>query len=94
LLDPKAHQGYEWKKGILFYQEKLVLPKLYSCIPLIIKDLHESPMVGHSGYFKTFKRVAGVEYWECMRKDIKNFVMNCEVCQRNKAETLAPVGLL
>jgi len=31
---------------------------------------------------------------EGMRKDIKNFVMHCEVCQRNKAEALAPTGLL
>lgn len=29
-----------------------------------------------------------------MRKDIKDFVMQCEVCQRNKSKTLAPTGLL
>jgi len=91
ILDSKAHPGYEWKKGRLFYQDKLVLPKGYSCIPLIIKDMHESPVGGHSGYFRTFKWVAGVVYWEGM---IKKFVMQCEICQRNKTETLAPAWLL
>ncbi|WVY91755.1 hypothetical protein V8G54_037269 [Vigna mungo] len=76
LLNPKAREGYELKKGS------------------IIKELHESPIGGRSGYFRTFKRVAGVLYWEGMKRDIKEFVMQCAVCQCNKTETLAPVGLL
>ena len=78
----------------MFYQGKLVLPRQYSCIPLLIKDLHEPPLGGHNGYFRTFKRVVGVVHWERTRKDIKDFVMQCEVCQRNKTETLGPAGLL
>ncbi|WVY96197.1 hypothetical protein V8G54_028348 [Vigna mungo] len=94
LLNPKAREGYELKKGRLFYHGTLVLPRNFSRIPSIIKELHESPIGGHSGYFRTFKRVAGVLYWEGMKRDIKEFVMQCAVCQCNKTETLAPAGLL
>ncbi|WVZ14456.1 hypothetical protein V8G54_012022 [Vigna mungo] len=94
LLNPKAHEGYELKKGRLFYHGTLVLPRTFSRIPSIIKELHESPIGGHSGYFRTFKRVAGVLYWEGMKRDIKEFVMQCAVCQCNKTETLAPAVLL
>jgi len=94
LVNSKAREGYELRKGRLFYQGKLVLPKKYSRIPCLIKELHESPLGGHSGYFRTFKRITGVVYWEGMRRDIKEFVMQCEICQRNKTETLAPAGLL
>ncbi|WVZ08755.1 hypothetical protein V8G54_022101 [Vigna mungo] len=80
MIDPKSHVGYELRKGRLFYKGKLVLPSKSSSIPTIFKDMHESPIGGHSGYFRTFKRIVGVIYWK--------------VCQRNKAETLAPAGLL
>ncbi|WVZ20256.1 hypothetical protein V8G54_007578 [Vigna mungo] len=94
LLNPNAREGYELKKGRLFYHGTLVLPRNFSRIPSIIKELYESPIRGHSGYFRTFKRVAGVLYWEGMKQDIKEFVMWCAVCQCNKTETLAPTGLL
>jgi len=70
-VDPNAHTHYKFGKGRLYYQGKLMLPKHYSRIPVIHKDLHESPMRGHSSYFRTLKRVVGVLYWERMRKDIK-----------------------
>ncbi|WVY93829.1 hypothetical protein V8G54_032917 [Vigna mungo] len=78
-------------EGRLFYRGKLVLPKNSSSLSAIIKEMHESPTGGHSGYFRTFKRIAGVLYWEGMKKDLKEWVQQCEVCQRNKAETLAPL---
>ncbi|WVZ17271.1 hypothetical protein V8G54_010253 [Vigna mungo] len=94
LLDPSSHEGYELRKGRLFYKGKLVLLKNSSNLSAIIKELHESPTSGHSGYFRTFKRIAGVLYLKGMKKDIKEWVQQCAVCQRNKAETLAPAGLL
>ncbi|WVZ19621.1 hypothetical protein V8G54_006943 [Vigna mungo] len=59
MIDPKSHVGYELRKGRLFYKGKLVLPRGSSSIPTIFKDMHESPTGGHSGYFCTFKRIAG-----------------------------------
>jgi len=52
MVNSKAHPGYEWTKNRLFYQGKLVLPKLYSRIPLIIKDLHESPFGLHEHHLQ------------------------------------------
>ncbi|WVZ14134.1 hypothetical protein V8G54_011700 [Vigna mungo] len=49
LLNPRAHEGYELKKGRLFYHGTLVLPKNFSRITGIIKELHESPLGGHNG---------------------------------------------
>ncbi|KOM27931.1 hypothetical protein LR48_Vigan468s009300 [Vigna angularis] len=90
LVNPTAHSLYELQKGRLYYHDKLVLPKHYSRIPTIIQELHESPLGGHSGYFRILKRIAGALHWEGMRKDIKAFVMQCETWQRNKSEMLAP----
>lgn len=71
-----------------------MLPKSSNRIPLILAECHDTPSGGHSGFYKTFKRVAGFFFWEGMRSDIKRYVEECEICQRFKYSTLAPRGLL
>ncbi|CAJ2679805.1 unnamed protein product [Trifolium pratense] len=43
---------------------------------------------------EVYKKIAGLVFWEGMRKNIKAYVESCEVCQRNKYQTLSPGGLL
>jgi len=51
-------------------------------------------MGGHSGVFRTYKRVAQSLYSRGMRKMITNFVASCVICQRNKYQACSPQGLL
>lgn len=89
-----AHPGYELRNGLLFYKGRLVLPKESSRIPLLLREFHDSPAGGHLGFFRTYKRVVGVVFWEGMKADIKDYIAGCDICQRNKYETLSPAGLL
>ena len=61
---------------------------------MILREFHDSASGGHSGFFRTYKRIATILFWEGMKKDIQEYVRTCEVCQRNKYETLSPAGLL
>lgn len=36
----------------------------------------------------------GELYWIGMKNDIKKYVEQCEICQRNKTDSLSPVNLL
>ena len=71
-----------------------MLPKGSSRIPLLLQEFHNSAVGGHSGFFRTYKRISEVVYWEGMRKDIQQHVATCEVCQMNKYQALSPAGLL
>jgi len=51
-------------------------------------------MAGHSGYEKTLHRAKRDFYWQGMRRDIKNFIKECDTCQQNKHDNLFPVSLL
>ena len=33
-------------------------------------------------------------YWNGMRKDVRTYIRECDVCQCNKSENLKPIGLL
>jgi hypothetical protein len=50
--------------------------------------------VGHSGFTKTYGRVKRSFFWDGMKQDIYNFVIECEVCQCNKGETVKSPGTI
>jgi len=57
--------------------------------------LHSSVFGGHSsGDAATLKKLQVVFYWKEMTKDVKFFVMWCEICQRCKFDATASPGLL
>lgn len=93
VLQPQAYPEYNTQQGRLFHKGSLLLPRNLAKIPTILAEFHASPMGGHSGFFRTYKRIA-VFQWEGMTKDIRNFIAQCTICQQNKYESLAPVGLL
>ncbi|XP_039032144.1 uncharacterized protein LOC120167102 [Hibiscus syriacus] len=51
-------------------------------------------MGGHVGITRTFQRSAANFYWKGMRKEVRQFVIECKVCQRMKSVSLAPARLL
>ena len=87
-------EGFELKGGRLYYKGRVVIPKSSPRIPLILQEFHNPAMGGHSGFFRTYKRIAGLLWWEGMKKTIQQYVQNCDIGQRNKHQTLAPTGLL
>lgn len=89
-----SHAGYSLVQGHLLYKGRLVLPATSPLIPLFLKELHDNPIGGHSGVFKTYKHIAALLFWAGMRQDIQEYVARCPTCQQNKAVTLALAGLL
>lgn len=60
----------------------------------ILRKLHDSPIGGHLGAWKTMERVRQSFYWPGMGADIAKYVKQCQTCQANKHSTKAPHGLL
>jgi hypothetical protein len=95
-LAQKVREGealgpWHYKDGLLFYKENIFLPESSSLIPTIMDQIHGG---FHEGYHKTFQRIRANYYWRGMRSRIKEFIKECEVCQRQKVESLSPKGLL
>lgn len=58
------------------------------------KDFHDIPMIGHLGYYNTYKKICERFSWKGMKDDILKYFCECQVCQHNKNEHTYPVGLL
>lgn len=59
VLKSAESQKFSIKQGVLYKESSLVLPQSFSRIPTILKEFHASLQGGHSGYFRTYKRIVG-----------------------------------
>jgi hypothetical protein len=72
----------------------LYLSKQSNLKSTVLSELHATPTVGHSGFTKTYDRVKRSFFWDGMKQDIRNFFIECDVCQCNKGETVKSLGTL
>ncbi|MCH79343.1 hypothetical protein A2U01_0000091, partial [Trifolium medium] len=91
---PNSKPGYYIKQGNLFYQGRLVISAKSPSIPLLLTEFHSTPMGGHSGFLRTYRRIAANIYWIGMQKCVRDFVRACDICQRQKYAATTPGGLL
>ncbi|XP_072094071.1 uncharacterized protein [Arachis hypogaea] len=66
--------GYEWRNGRLLYHGRLVISKHSKWIPKFLQQFHDSKIGGHSGFFRTYKRISGVLFWDGMKGTIMEYV--------------------
>ena len=50
----------------------------------IIKEYHESLVGGHQGVSSLYSRIRENFYWPDLHKQVENFVLSCNSCQKNK----------
>lgn len=92
--DPMSYPKFTLDQGRLFYKGRVVVSGNSSLIPTILQMFHDSVFGGHSRFLRTYKCLTGELYWRNMKSDVKKYVEKCSICQRNKADSVSPVGLL
>ncbi|KAD3640227.1 hypothetical protein E3N88_29450 [Mikania micrantha] len=93
-LYPSKFPGYSLQQGILHYQNRVVISRNSKFIPLLLHEFHTTPSGGHSRFYRTYRCLAANLYWPGMTAAAKKFVRECDVCQRCKASSTVPGGLL
>jgi hypothetical protein len=85
---------YSVRDDLLLYKNKIIIGHSPLLKTQVLTFVHSDPTAGHSGYEKTLHRAKRDFFWKGMRRDIKNFIQECEVCLRCKYENTSPAGLL
>lgn len=60
----------------------------------IISFLHDSAVGGHSGVAVTTQKVQSMFAWKGLKRNVREFIRCCDICQKNKSENVASPGLL
>ena len=95
----ESTKRYTVEKGLFYYRTdefgswRLCLPDI-QYRKTMIHDNHDLAIAGHSGYIKTYSRIARNYYWPNMDKDIRKHVQECDACQRTKPSNHPSAGRL
>jgi len=84
----------QWKDEYLWHQGKIWVPNKEGIRTNLIGQQHDIRQVGHGGTPKTAELLQRNDYWPHMRDTIKQYVKNCDICQRRKVVRHAPYGLM
>jgi hypothetical protein len=94
--DPAATK-FRLHNNLLCYQPKGAKTRQYVALAflrlMLLKYFHNSPMSGHLGLFKTWKKVGRQFYWPKLRDDVFRYVRQCDLCQHAKPAQNTKVGL-
>ena len=71
-----------------------VLSLLKFLYHMIFKYVHDSPVGGHLGIYKTIPKIEKEYFWETMRREITECVRRCERCALSKPAQNSHLGKL
>lgn len=83
-LQSDDYAGFTIQGNKLLYKGRLVIPKNSVIIPVLLRQYHDFVVGGHAGELKTYLRLAAEWFWVGMRRDVKNHVQQCNICQQNR----------
>ncbi|GBG92142.1 hypothetical protein CBR_g54443 [Chara braunii] len=94
--DKATSQEFELINGLLFLEKagnkRLYAPHRESLRSLFLDECHDA--TGHFGTRKIATNLLQRFWWPTMMRDAKLYMEICQVCQRDKPRTQAPLGLL
>ena len=102
----QVRQGktYRLKRGSLCIHEemqepsqrywRIVVPEDQDIKTTILKEIHCVPFAGHPGYTRTLQMAKRFFYWSHMTPEVRQFVLDCPVCQVEKGSSQLPAGKL
>ncbi|WVZ85169.1 hypothetical protein U9M48_032119 [Paspalum notatum var. saurae] len=81
-------------QGILWFKNRLVVPKDMELRKKILDEAHTSILTMHPGSNKMYQDLKQKFWWTRMKREIAKYVSECHVCKQVKADHLKPAGML
>jgi hypothetical protein len=82
------------RKGVLWFEDRLVVPKNPALRKKILDEAHLSKFSMHPGSNKMYHDLRSLYWWTRMKREIAKYASECDTCQRIKANHLKVAGTL
>eukprot|EP00253_Pinus_taeda_P031866 PITA_31866 len=89
-----ADDRYRVVDEIIYYRDRIFLTEGSQLKKKIPQASHDSPLVGHQGFSKTYRAIRERFSWNGLEEDILQHIREHDVFQRNNGEMSHPTGLL
>jgi hypothetical protein len=94
IIDGKGKDFCEDAEGVVWFKDRFCVPDIKSTRELILKEAHETTYSIHPSSEKMYQDLKKRFWWYGMKREIAEYVVVCDICQRIKAEHKRPAGLL
>eukprot|EP00261_Vitis_vinifera_P036423 XP_019077666.1 PREDICTED: uncharacterized protein LOC109123168 [Vitis vinifera] len=81
-----------YEDGSVRFKGRLCVPKDVELRNELLADAHRAKYTIHLGNTKMYQDLKRQFWWSGMKRDIAQFVANCQICQQVKAEHQRPAG--
>ena len=100
----RNERSYRIKRGLLRMHEtnqpdqydywRVIVPNQQEIKLELLKELHCVPYASHPGFTRTLEITRRYFYWDHLIQEVREFVLDCPVCQVEKGSHLKPAGKL
>jgi hypothetical protein len=94
IKEEKSLDFLEDNEGVLWYKGRICVPNIKELKEKILCEAHEYAYSIHPGGNKMYHDLKASYWWYGMKRDVAEYVVLCDTCQRVKAEHQWPIGLL
>jgi hypothetical protein len=92
--DPKVTCFCEDAEGVLWFKNRLVVPKKATLKNKILHEAHNLRYSIHPSSTNMYHDLRQQLYWTRMKHEIAHYVSECDTCRKVKAVYMKPRGLL
>ena len=71
--------------GVVYFRDRLVVPKRGNTKELILQEAHESPISIHPGSTKIYQDLRSRFSWTRMKREIAKYVAECDVPETSRS---------
>jgi transposase InsO family protein len=90
--NPKDNRVIDEDDGLVYLHGLIYIPTTLR--NEVIRRHHDMPTHGHTGVEKTMEQITRNFYFPNMMRKVRNYIKDCDTCQRNKPARHAPYGEL
>lgn len=92
--DPQVACFHQDSEGVLWFKNRLVVPKNLELRKQILDEAHLSRYSIHPGSNKMYQDLKQRFWWTRMKREIAKYVSECDICKRVKASHFRSAGPL
>ena len=70
----KGDYKYKILNGIIYYKGIIYLVQVSNLKYKILQEAHDSPLAGHPGIFKTYRKLMKIFFWKGMKEYVHKYV--------------------
>ena len=83
VMDGKIqYDRYRFIEYFIFYKDRVYLVLDSGLKKKIFTAVHDSPLAGHQGFFKTYRQIRERFSWKGLKQDVMRHVSECVTCQQ------------